>query len=81
MVPHLFHGGDEGIRTLDLSDANRTLSHTGRFLVTKYPVDLYQDVVFQGFPGVHRPVFLFLPSWENITRKYYTRGVALVHTA
>ncbi len=29
-----FDGGDEGIRTLDLSDANRTLSHTGQFLVT-----------------------------------------------
>ena len=26
-------GGDGGIRTLDLTDANRTLSHTGQFLV------------------------------------------------
>ena len=70
----------QGARILDLTDANRTPSHTGRFLVTKYPVDLYQGVVFQGFPGVHRPVLLFLSSWEKTTCEYYSWGVALVNT-
>ena len=30
MIPRLFRGGDGGIRTLDLTDANRTLSHTAQ---------------------------------------------------
>ena len=52
-------GGDEGIRTLDLSDANRTLSHTGQFLVNWSQGKPVQSVIFQGVPGVCRPVFPF----------------------
>ncbi len=59
-------GGDEGIRTLDLSDANRTLSHTGRFLVTLLRAKLAQSVIFQGLRPFFVCVFDMLLRWDKM---------------
>ena len=43
MIPRLFRGGDGGIRTLDLTDANRTLSQ-----LSYAPKSLSYFIIFFG---------------------------------
>ncbi len=64
---HSFRGGPEGIRTLDLSDANRTLSQLSYKPVFTFPVPCY----YTRFPEKCKRNFSVRADISKRKRNYY----------